>query len=475
MDIQKIFNQLGLDADAGDRVCMQEPRGYQLNDLKELVGWKMASDFSEVGTGKSLKSYLYLLYYCLKGHKAVVVMPPPLIPQYMAEFNKIFPNHGLDTLQLNMSVKKRDEMMTRVTDPSSMPDITFMSYQMFVKYHMWYARMGVSVLVCDEAHAIKGVTTKNFKSVFRFTMETGCQFLEMTATPTTSELRDSYAHIRLKVPTAYPSLRVFDDRHTIYKDIGDFPKIVGYKDVDTMKKHLNTFSVRRRSVDVLSLKEPMVVEQRVDLASAHRNLYKKLLKERMLEMGDRLLIGENPQKLRQMALQIITNVHEYTESKITNEPVQMLKAIRESIGLDKKLLVFCNYRATVKNLAATFSELDPALMYGGSDVPKNVRKFNEDPGCMLAVANYRSGGAGFNLQEHCHNIVFFESTGVPSELVQAIGRLQRSGQNEVVNAWLLRYTNTISVRLIDAAMGRAKEVKYLMQDKQTVLDALMLD
>jgi len=44
----------------------------------------------------------------------------------------------------------------------------------------------------------------------------------------------------------------------------------------------------------------------------------------------------------------------------------------------------------------------------------------------------------------------------------------------VVNVWLFRYTGTISVRLIDSALERSVGIKEVMQDKESILDALMI-
>ena len=472
--LDEIFRQAGFPLETGGIICNQIPRDYQVEDLGKFLTWDRCSDFSEVGTGKSLKSYLYIAHKVLSEGKVVVVMPPPLIPQYMHEFIEIIPSIRPELVNFTLPLKKRNALVDSLSEANELPGVSLMSYQMYTKLFKWFISMKVTAIVCDEAHAIKEVSTKNFKSVYLTVLDRGASFLEMTATPMTAELRDAYAHIRIKTPGKYPSLRAFDDKHTIYKDIGDFPKIVGYRDEPTIQRNLNLNSVRRRAAVVLNLKEPMVVEQLVPLSDKHMKLYQKLLRERILEYGDQLLIGENPQKLRQMALQIITNVEAYTTAKVPDAPLDMLKVILDSLG-GKKLLVFCQYRATVEKLGRVFERLNPALMYGGSDVPKNKDKFNNDPTCLIGVANYRSGGAGLNLQAHCHNEVFLETTGVPSELTQAIGRLQRSGQTEVVNVWLFRYTNTISVRQIDSALKRAVGIKLVMKDEASVLDALMLE
>jgi len=35
--LQEIYDRLDLPVEAGARVCMQKPRGYQLTDLKKLL------------------------------------------------------------------------------------------------------------------------------------------------------------------------------------------------------------------------------------------------------------------------------------------------------------------------------------------------------------------------------------------------------------------------------------------------------
>lgn len=475
MKLSKIFEEAGHPflGRIDSLTSTQVPRPYQIDDLSKILVWDRAANYSEVGTGKSLTAFLYVIHKLLDGKKVVVVMPPTLIPQFMYEFTHIIRGHNFKFQNLSLPKKKREELLEEwVQFPPSMADVVFLSYNLFVKSWEILQGLGFTVLVADESHMACNPKTKSFKAIKWF-MEciTKPNFLSMSGTPTPTELRSAYGHIILKDPGKYASLSAFDREHVVWHEFTDFPKIVGYKNIKVLEENLNHHAIRHRSSEVLSLEAPNVMEQRVFLSPAHRALYKKLLRELIIEMGDEIIDGTNPAKLRVLALQLITGVQTYSETKIEDAPADMLKIVQESVG-EGKLLVFVHFRSTVVQLAEVYKHLNPALMYGGSNVPKNVDKFNNDPTCKIAFLNYKSGGAGLNLQYKCHNTVFYESTGSPAEYQQAVGRTHRSGQQNVCNVWVFRYVNTISERLIDSALHRSKDIKAVMRDKKSILDAL---
>lgn len=481
MTLDEIFKRIGHKVTGAQNIFhTQPPRDYQEEDLSKVLSWPRSAIYSEVGTGKSNIAFMYITHKILEGHKVVVIMPPTLIPQFISEFEEKIVGHKRKALNLTIPKARRDKLMAKIENgEEDLPDVVFLSYLMFTKLQLQLSNLGYTCLVADESHNACNVATKNFKSIWKFLYEKdgepkeGTTFLSMTATPCPTELRSSFGHIRLRIPSLYKSQAAFDREHVMWHEYTDFPKIVGYKNKDILKENMNRFSVRRRSRDVLDLKEPNVIEHKIYLSVAHLKLYKTLLKEMIIELGDEIIDGTNPSKLRVLALMLITRANEFTESEIEDLPLANLKEIVDSLA-GEKLLVFCHFRSTVEGLAEEFKELNPALMYGGSNTPLNVEKFNKDPTCKIAFLNYRSGGAGLNLQYECHNTVFYESTGSPAQFEQAVGRTHRSGQTEVCNVWLFRYVGTLSARLIDSALGRSKDIKHVMKDKAALLDALDL-
>ena len=442
------------------------PKPYQLEDLHKHLEWRRSNNFSGVGTGKSLISYLWIMDKMYSGKKVLVVMPPPLLGQYMTNFTQQIVGHDFTCGRFSKNPTLRKAEMLA----GSWPDVLMMSYQLFVKHGKEIREHGrYKAIVADESHMMANASSQAFQEMFRAVYMQDMDLLSMTATPCPTELRSAYGHIRLKKRDAYVDLAQFDRLHV---DWVPFVKdqIAGYKQLDLLSENLNYRAVRRRQEDVLSLEKPTIIDHHILLDVAHQSLYQQLLLERMLEYGEELIVARNQQSLRMMALQLVTNIGAFTIEKIDNEPLDNLKQIVESIG--GKVVVFCHFRLTIESLAQVFKSRNPALVYGGSDVPKNVEKFLNDDSCTLAIMNYRSGGAGFNLQENCHHMIFYEPTGSPGDFEQALGRVQRQGQRLPVVAWAFRYAFTSSTRLFGKAMSRAKELKQIMKDNTSFVDNL---
>lgn len=451
------------------------PRAYQLEDFQYLDQQKRSSNFSEVGTGKTLVSQLWIMARLCRGMGVIVVMPPPLLIQYARSFS-VFEGHPFTIDLVHKDRGKRHNIMDDWDADGSHPDVLLLSYQMFVKYHKYLKGIRkYQALVADEAHAISNAATKSFQAVFITVFNRNMDLHTMTATPCITELRSAYGFIKLNNPSAYKDLAHFDRVHTVYQTMEDsqIKQIVEYREVPLIEHNLNRNAVRRRAVDVLSLTAPTVIEHHVALDSQHYALYQQLLLERMLELGDELMIAKNQQALRQMALQIITNVGEYTTDAIADEPLENLKEIISHI--EGKVIVFCHFKATVRKLNQAFRTLNPALVYGDSDVQKNVDKFLQDDSCRIAILNYQSGGAGINLQPVCNHVVFYEATGSPGQLEQALGRVHRQGQTKPVVAWVFTYIRTKSSKLFTKAYNRFEDIKIVMNDDVVFIDHLKRD
>lgn len=457
---------LGREGVPDEVIVTLTPKPYQREDLQKHLDWRRSNNFSGVGTGKSLISYLWIMDKLYSGKKVIVVMPPPLLTQYMMNFEQQIVGHEFTCARLDKDPAKRKALMLG----GVWADVLMMSYQLFVKHGAEIRKHGrYKSIVADESHMMANASSQAFQEMYRAVYMQDMDLLSMTATPCPTELRSAYGHIRLKKREAYVDLAQFDRIHVDYipfmKD-----QIAGYKQLDLLSENLNYRAVRRRQEDVLSLEAPTIIDHHVLLDDAHQNLYQQLLLERMLEYGEELIVARNQQSLRQMALQLVTNIGAFTLEKIDNEPLDNLKQIVGSI--EGKVVIFCHYRKTVESLAQIFKGRNPALVYGGSNVPANVDKFLNDDTCTMAIMNYRSGGAGFNLQENCHHMIFYEPTGSPGDFEQALGRVQRQGQKHPVVAWVFRYAFTSSTRLFGKAMARAKELKQIMKDNSSFVDNL---
>jgi len=462
-----------------------QPRADQVEDYLTLVSWQRCANYSEVGTGKSFVSYLLIMKSLLEGLRVLVVMPPPLIPQYIYNFHKILPGNPYTVVRLHKAKATREKDMAAWTSQGKWPQVLVTSYQLFVKYHReLYAKGCYGLLVADEAHNIGLVQTHAFRAFFCFVYgRRPIKLLLMTATPAMTEIQSNYTQVKLRDPKVYTNLDQFDRMHVEYetrtiqvnnKKGQEMPKkiqvISGYKNLDTLQVNLMRGAVRRRAAEVLSLEAPTIIDHLVILEPKHEALYQTLLQERILELGEEIRVAKNASALRQMALQIITNPNLYMppESPLPGSDISPLEVLKSLLGVmplkESKVLVFCHFQNTVKMLEKELSEYNPALVYGGSNTDTNVKKLLEDGTCRIGILNFASGGAGFNLQGVSHHVIVYEAIGSPGMIQQGLGRVHRGGQQKPVVAWIFRYGASLSARLLNKALERAGSIKVTVGD-----------
>ena len=468
MKISKILNDEKIKGE-----CSQIPRAYQLQHTKYLLQYRISNDFSEAGTGKSLSSYLYLMAKLSKGQKAVVIMPPTLVNQYVSEFERIITDHPFTSHILKQGPAGRTKLFKKWQE-NRYPDILFLSFQMWVKcINKILSSKEYSCLIADECHAIKNPATSNWATTYRAIHRNKMSYMGMSGTPITADLTDAYGHIKLKEPDAYLDFGAFERKHIIYRRFDKFKKVVGYNQEDVIKKHLHLHSVRVRSEDVMTIEQPNVMDYHVRLSYPHYDLYKTLLTDRILELGDgEAIVADNQSALRAFAIQLITTPERFTEpgNQPEDVPLDTLAGIIESVPKEDKLLIFCKHRATVEKLEKRFSDMNPSILYGGKN---ESQKFKDDPTSKLCIANFKAGHAGHNFQM-CRNVIMYEADGTPSIINQSIARCHRNGQTRVVNVWMFRYVGTYSDRLIDSATERNDITNYVMKDKNSLLNFLKI-
>jgi len=453
----------------------QIPRRYQLDDFKRLITWRVANNFSHVGTGKSLVSYLYIFHKLLTtDSKVVVVMPPALIPQYARSLDDIAPQHGFNVQSLHLPLRECKDLLQRYKKGlEEYPQILLLSVNGLIKYGNTLAGCGhYGVLIADECHFAKNSATKVWSMLYRLVYVDNYDYLGMTGTPIKADLTDAYAYIKLKKPDRYRTIEQFEREHVIYKGLGKTKRLIGYKKEQVLTDNLNYQSVRNRADKVLSLDEPQIVEHLVQLSPEHRKFYQDFMSERCIELGDKLLVASNQSALRMLAMRVITNISTYSADPVEDEPLNNLNAIVDSINpVKSKVIIFCHFRETVEKICGTLKFYNPKKIYGGTN---QVSAFLENQESRILVCNMTSGGVGLNLQHESHHIIFFETCGTPATLEQCIGRCQRSGQRHKVMVWVFNYRATFWSRLLKSALGRDAITSEALLDKKTFLQQLYL-
>ena len=114
----------------------------------------------------------------------------------------------------------------------------------------------------------------------------------------------------------------------------------------------------------------------------------------------------------------------------------------------RKTLVWSNFVANLEGMRRWLSEYQPAMIHGG--VPsvtaaptaavtreEELRRFREDPECLVMLANPAAMSEGVSLHKVCHHAVYVDRTFNAGHFLQSVDRIHRLGLNPKVQTTLM--------------------------------------
>lgn len=489
------------------------PRPYQFRDLNHMaVFLPRCGLFSDPGIGKTLPMQALMVWLAGLGNKPIAIMPPNLVTQFRVSLSATF--KGVDNhLHIGVIHGELKERQKQIAEYNSTgwPTIMVMSYPTFLgkqkiprvkatgaeDHHYefiphreitalsmkWQAlqHLGYNSLVCDEAHKLKNhsseihIAVRDFADVFSGDESNG--LVLATGSPIETNVEDAYGLIALLDPQRYGTKRAFDNRHCILADT-PYRKVVKYQNLDYLEQALYAKGRRVTKRQAFPDMPPRVVtEVQVDLSATHRKLYDTLVEEQMLELPDKLIDATAASAMYQLCQKILISPDLYSEKPVPNAVLDSVDELIVSLG-KRKVILYCWYQESAETLMARYAKLNPVLINGtvNSEAAreKAKRAFIDDPNCRVLVANPQSGGVGLDGFQHvCSYAVFVEVCPWTGRMEQAIARLERSGQMETTNIYIMVPKKTIAVKLRNDLVRKEALANQVVCDKKTLLEDLM--
>ena len=192
-----------------------------------------------------------------------------------------------------------------------------------------------------------------------------------------------------------------------------------------------------RLEDIKPRTQPSIDPWAYKLAPAHQRLYDQLAEEQLLQIEE---TGQEITALTASGLfvkcqQIVLNPEHFGLEGERAAGLDLVEGWLDELG-DEKLIVVAYYQMTNVMLYKQLAAYNPALTYGGHTFrqnQENITKFINDPACRVMVMQPEAGGVGVDgLQRVCHSILFLEYSSVQRHFVQALARVDRTGQKSNV-------------------------------------------
>jgi SNF2 family DNA or RNA helicase len=529
------FEQAGIHSYAPwahDVILSKVPRTYQVGDLNLLAAClPRAALWSDPGVGKTISVQALVLWLVGEGNKAVCIMPPTLVKQFRESFHETFRNLPV-RVEICYGTPAQRQKQIDGWERDGWPEVLIMGYEVFkgerqirdvihvrdadgnpaytktgkpktrtrrTQLPMYktgdpanvatfgYGLLldkGYNMLVVDEAINTKQPSTILYEAIWCFVRpdkkDESNGLILMDGSPARTNADDVYGLLSLLDPTWYGSQREFDSMHCVLDMFSARRLVIEYKNLDLL--HARLFArarrvTKREAYADGSMPPRQVIELRVDLSDAHREVYRQITEDRLIELPDDAIIPiENASALREASHQCLMNPEKFGSDGKDNALVEQIEQIVQSLG-GQKVILYLWYRDSVEKMREHFKALNPATLYGG--VTGNARererkKFIEDPTCRMLIANMRSGGVGVDgLQTVCSYGIIAEGITSPGGLEQVIGRLERRGQTETITIYFLTVRGTISVYLRNQLLKKEAVNNEVVRDRKALLRELI--
>ena len=287
-------------------------------------------------------------------------------------------------------------------------------YIMVINYDLIWRRPELAdlsdfTLLLDESSLIQNETSKRAKFTLKKLNPTNVILL--SGTPVGGKYEKLISQIHLLGWNI--SKELFQKQYCIYDYTEDgFPKIIGYKNVERLKRKLREHGCFfKRTDEVLDLPEQRFINKPIK----DTKLYKKFIKNSMVTIGDIELIGDTTLTKLLYARQLSSA---YNEDKI-----QALKDLIEST--EDRLVIFYNFDIELEAIKSVIPEDRPISYINGKSKDKTAY---ENESNSITLCQYQSGSMGHNLQK-CNKIIYF-SPPLSSELYeQSKKRIHRINQS----------------------------------------------
>lgn len=438
---------------------LKKPRSYQMDYLYYAVNHGNHINGSGVGCGKTKMAIFYAemidLFPCM------VVCPASVKSGWLREWKETNPNRRVSIIstssppedfEADVIVINYDILGKRVTKENGKTSLEIRLDGMKKK--------SFSLVIADEIHFLKNrksIRSKSFKKLIHKVPSviglTGTLIMNRPA-----ELLNILMLIE-RIKEIAPDDQYhhyFFERYCNMKETNfgmDISGASNIKELNRLLKECCYFQVSKRD----ALKElPPISENVVECEITNKRAYKKAKGDLLQFIEDKFKDEEKVEKAARA--EFLVKLSTLKQLSLEGKEKFIKKWVEEwmEANEEEKLLVFASQSTILTKIAEEFKE--GLLITGGTTTKKRdeiLQKFFLQKESRVLFANIGCLGTGVDgLQKVCSNMAILELPPRPSDLVQVIGRLERSGQENPVTIQYLLSPETIDQDLWEMLKGK---------------------
>lgn len=315
-------------------------------------------------------------------------------------------------------------------------------------------------IICDEAHRLKNPKAKRTKAVLRYLIPRTRRAFFLTGTPYKNRPVDIYSLVSRCVPELIAPYEKY--LRFVFRYCGAFMdkwglNVTGASHIDELRQKLQPFILRREKRDVLDELPPLMMEKiEFECSPAVR---KAIAAEEEATVNMAAKAGA---ELEHFKLSEIVRLRQVVAKHKLSDAVAFIKDLLEE---QEKLVVFFHHHDTMHTLVGALKKYG-VLTVSGQDTPKmrqiKVDRFVAEKNTRIFLGQIQASGEGIDgLQRVCSTCVFVEPSWSPSDIKQCVSRLERIGQKDSINAYILVIKGTIESRMMDVVRWKMGVIDQL--------------
>ena len=464
------------------RCFKTKPYTHQLKALQLSHDKENFAYFMEMGCGKSkvLIDNMAWLYWHKKIDTAIIVAPKGVYTNWR---NNEIPTHLSDdvshkvyTWKSNLNKKETTELKNSVgRDARSNLRILLINVEAFAtkkifKFLDTFIHRSNYLIAVDESTTIKNIKAKRTKALIKFAERAKYKRI-LTGSPITKSPLDLYSQFLFldKKILGFDSYWSFQGRYAVVKSMKmgshSFNQVVGYKNLDELKKKIEPYSYRVTKEEALDLPPKIYTSRQVDLTMEQERHYQSIKKSSvaLLESGEMVTAPEVMTRLLRLQQllcgYLITDDGEIMSVE-SNRIAVLLEVIEEMEG---KVIIWSRFRHDIieisERLKSIYGVATTVTYFGDTsmaDRDEAIARFQnpKDP-TRFFVSNPQTGGMGITLHA-AKNVVYYSNDFNLESRVQSEDRAHRVGQHNPVLYVDLVSPNTVDVHIVKTLVNKNK-------------------
>ena len=396
---------------------------HQLRGVRQMARMNNFILADEMGLGKTLQS-LTVAAIDFDRHiakRVLIVTPASLKWNWAEDMDKFteFAYHVLDGTPTQRANQLRDFAWGD-------KDVLVINYRQVEPHLDELNDMDFDILICDEAHYIKGHKSDRTKAVHKLKVK---RVMLLTGTPLLNNVTELWGLLKRLEPDRWGGYYSFQHRFAL---MGGFKNkaIIGVKNEAEIQGHLDRLMIRRLKKDWLDIPDKQFITLEVDLHPEQAAMYKQAVEEMIITLEDEDdLIIENP-LVKFLRLKQIAG----TTACITPERDRSLKLdlmIERAVELidnGEHIVIFTQFREVQSALVRRLDGHPTYVLNGDVPIRDRVSEVNkwaaDKPGAMVAMLQV--AGVGLNMTK-ASTCLFADKLFTPGLNDQAVDRLHRIG------------------------------------------------